>query len=77
MQVNISPEVIRNAIGSEQMYKLAQGIVNLFHDISIFVCASDIRSKEEKEMAERLGCDYLIGDYLGEPMRQLLCEIYR
>ncbi len=68
LQVNISPEVIRNAIGSEQMYKLAQGIVNLFHDISIFVCASDIRSKEEKEMAERLGCDFLIGDYLGEPM---------
>ncbi|WP_207667209.1 EAL domain-containing protein [Butyrivibrio sp. X503] len=68
MQVNISPEVIRNAIGSEQMYKLAQGIVNLFHDISIFVCACDIRSKEEKEMAEKLGCDFLIGDYLGVPM---------
>ena len=68
MQVNIAPDVIRNAIGSEPMYKLAQGIVNLFHDISIFVCASDIRTKEEKEMAESLGCDYLIGDYLGRPM---------
>ncbi len=67
-QVNISAEVTRAALGSEQMYKIAQGIVNLFHDISIFVCAVAIETEEEKELAEKLGCDFLIGDYLGEPM---------
>ncbi|MBR4832688.1 MAG: EAL domain-containing protein, partial [Butyrivibrio sp.] len=67
-QVNLSPDVLRRAIESEQMLKIAQGIVTLFHDISIFVCAVGIRSAEEKEMAESLGCDYLMGDYLGVPV---------
>ena len=67
-QVNLSPDVLRKAIESEQMLKIAQGIVTLFHDISIFVCAVGIRSAEEKEMAESLGCDYLMGDYLGVPV---------
>ena len=51
------------------MKLVLQGIVNLFHDISIFVGASDIESAEEKEMAEELGCDFLIGDYLASPVK--------
>ncbi|SDA66591.1 EAL domain, c-di-GMP-specific phosphodiesterase class I (or its enzymatically inactive variant) [Butyrivibrio sp. INlla18] len=69
MQVNIGSSVLRSAAESEDMKKVAQGIVNLFHDISIFVCATDILTKEDLEMAESLGCDYLIGDYLCAPIK--------
>ena len=48
---------------------VAKGIVNLFHDISIFVGAKDVESEDDKQMAEELGCDFLIGDYMGSPMK--------
>ena len=67
-QVNIDISILRAAMESENMKKVAHGIVNLFHDISIFVCAADIECSEDQEMAEELGCDYLIGDYMGIPM---------
>ena len=69
VQVNIDRSILDHARESEQMKKVALGIVNLFHDISIFVGASDIVTEEEKEMAEELGCDFLIGDYLGRPVK--------
>lgn len=68
-QVNIDRDIIAQSMLSEQMKMVTQGIVNLFHDISIFVGASNISSEEEKLMAEELGCDFLIGDYLGKPMK--------
>ena len=68
-QVNIERDIIAQSIASKQMKMVTQGIVNLFHDISIFVGASSISSEEEKLMAEELGCDFLIGDYLGKPMK--------
>ncbi len=68
-QINIDHEILAKARKSEQMKLVLQGIVNLFHDISIFVGASDIESAEEKEMAEELGCDFLIGDYLASPVK--------
>ena len=69
MQVNIDSSVLRSAAESEDMKKVAQGIVNLFHDISIFVCATGILTRDDMEMAESLGCDYLIGDYLCAPIK--------
>ncbi len=69
IQVNLDVSVLRAAYESEDMKKVAQGIVNLFHDISIFVCAGSISSKQDQKMAEELGCDYLIGDYMGSPMK--------
>ncbi len=68
-QVNIDISILRSAMESDKMKKVAQGIVNLFHDISIFVCATDISNRQDQEMAEELGCDYLIGDYMGIPMQ--------
>ena len=68
-QINIDHEILGKAAGSEQMKLVLQGIVNLFHDISIFVGASDISTEEEKKMAEELGCDFLIGDYLARPVK--------
>ena len=68
-QVNIDHEIIAQAAVSDQMKMVTQGIVNLFHDISIFVGASNIGSEEEKLMAEELGCDFLMGDYMGVPMK--------
>ncbi len=68
-QVNIDHEILIKARESDRMKIVAQGIVNLFHDISIFVGASDIRTEEEKQMAEELGCDFLIGDHMGRPMK--------
>lgn len=69
MQVNLDHSILKSAMESEQMKLVAQGIVNLFHDISLFVCATDISCSEDKEMAEELGCDFLIGDFLGAPMK--------
>ena len=69
MQVNLDHSILRAAMESDQMKIVAQGIVNLFHDISLFVGASEISCKEDQEMAEELGCDFLIGDYMGEPMK--------
>ncbi len=68
-QINIDHEILKKAHDSEHMKIVLQGIVNLFHDISIFVGASDISCAEEKEMAEELGCDFLIGDYLAPPVK--------
>ena len=67
-QVNIDISVLREAARSEQMKLVAQGIVNLFHDVSIFVGAAGIVCEEDKRIAEELECDYLIGDYMCEPM---------
>ena len=69
MQVNLDHSILVSAMESEQMKLVAHGIVNLFHDISLFVGATEISSKEDKEMAEELGCDFLIGDYMGKPMK--------
>ncbi|WP_026516748.1 EAL domain-containing protein [Butyrivibrio sp. MC2021] len=69
MQINIDHSILTSAMESEQMKIVAQGIVNLFHDISLFVGASDISCEADKAMAEELGCDFLIGDYMGEPMK--------
>ena len=68
-QVNLDSSVLRMARESEKMKLVAEGMVNLFHDVSIFVGASDIENEEDKQMAEELCCDYLIGDYMGEPMK--------
>ncbi len=68
-QVNIDHDILVNAGESELMFTVASGIVNLFHDISIFVGATDIASEKEKETAERLGCDFLTGDFMGKPMK--------
>ena len=67
-QVNIDISVLREAARSEQMKLVTQGIVNLFHDVSIFVGASGISSEEDKKIAEELECDYLVGDHMCEPM---------
>ncbi len=68
VQINIDRSILLRAMESEQMKKVAQGIVNLFHDISILVGASDILTEEDKLMAEEIGCDYLVGDYMGAPV---------
>ena len=67
-QVNIDISVLREAARSEQMKLVACGIVNLFHDVSIFVGAANISCEEDKQIAEELECDYLMGDYMCEPM---------
>ena len=67
-QVNIDISVLREAARSEQMKLVARGIVNLFHDVSIFVGAANISCEEDKQIAEELECDYLMGDYMCEPM---------
>lgn len=68
-QVNIAHDILVKARESEKMKLVAKGIVNLFHDISIFVGAKDIETEEDKLMAEELGCDFLVGDYMGQPMK--------
>lgn len=69
VQVNINNEILDKAIESDKMKLVTQGIVNLFHDISIFVGATNIQNKEELAMAEELGCDYIMGDYVGPPVK--------
>ncbi len=68
-QVNLDVKVLRMARESEKMRLVAEGMVNLFHDVSIFVGASGIENEDDKLMAEEIGCDYLIGDYMGAPMK--------
>lgn len=68
-QVNIAHDILVKAGESEKMKIVAKGIVNLFHDISIFVGAKDIANEDDKHMAEELGCDFLIGDFMGSPMK--------
>ncbi len=68
-QVNINHGILFKAKYSEQMKLVAKGIVNLFHDISIFVGATGVNDEEDKLIAEELGCDFLIGDYMGRPMK--------
>lgn len=68
LQINIDPSVLKTARESEQMKIVAHGIVNLFHDVSIFVGASELQTEEDKAMAEELECDYLMGDYMGVPV---------
>ena len=68
LQINIDPSVLKTARESEQMKIVAHGIVNLFHDVSIFVGAFELQTEEDKAMAEELECDYLMGDYMGVPV---------
>ncbi len=68
-QVNLDHEILVKAGESDVMFRVVCGIVNLFHDISIFVGATGIDSEKEKETAEKIGCDFLMGDYMGRPMK--------
>ncbi len=69
VQINLDHSILVQAGNSEKMKNVAKGIVNLFHDISLFVGACDIDSREDMLMAEELGCDFLSGDFLGIPVK--------
>ncbi|SFB74790.1 EAL domain-containing protein [Butyrivibrio sp. YAB3001] len=69
MQVNLDIDVLRAALNSPKMKIVTEGMVNLFHDVSIFVGATEIESPDEKAIAEEIGCDYLMGDYIGKPVK--------
>ena len=32
------------------------------------MCASGVDTPEDKDVAEEIGCDYLIGNYVGKPV---------
>lgn len=65
VQINFSKMLIKMAGSSKKMMNVAIGLVNMFHDISLFVCASGIDTLEDKDIAEEIGCDYLIGNFMG------------
>ena len=69
IQVNLDHSILVHAMNSDKMKTVAKGIVGLFHDISLFVGAVDVKSEEDRIMAEELGCDFLVGDYLGRPLK--------
>lgn len=69
MQINFAQSLLRAAQGSIRMMNVVSGLVNMFHDISFFVCASGVDTLEDKDVAEELGCDYLIGNYMGYPVK--------
>ena len=68
VQVNFAKSLIRMAKKSKRMMSVTTGLVNMFHDISLFVCASGVDTPEDKDVAEEIGCDYLIGNYVGKPV---------
>ena len=68
VQVNLDHSVLVHARTSEKMKTVVRAVVNLFHDISLFVGATDIASEEDRLIAEELGCDFLSGDYLAVPV---------
>jgi len=68
IQINFAKSLIRMAGKSKRMMNVVSGLVNMFHDISLFVCASGVDTSEEKDIAEELGCDYLIGNYMCRPV---------
>ena len=68
-QVNFDISVLRMARFSDKMKLVAEGMINLFHDVSIMVGASDIENEDDKQIAEEIGCDFLMGDYMGQPMQ--------
>ncbi len=69
VQINLDHSILVHAANSERMKNVAKGIVNLFHDISLFVGACDIASREDELMAQEIGCDFLCGDFLGMPVK--------
>ncbi len=68
MQINFAKSFLRMAGNSKRMMNVISGLVNMFHDISLFVCASGVDTPEDKDIAEELGCDYLIGNYMCRPV---------
>lgn len=68
-QVNFDISVLRMARFSDKMKLVAEGMINLFHDVSIMVGAADIENEDDKQIAEEIGCDFLMGDYMGQPMQ--------
>ena len=69
MQINFAQSLLRSAGSSIRMMNVVSGLVNMFHDISFFVCASGVDTLEDKDIAEKLGCDYLVGSYMGVPVK--------
>jgi EAL domain-containing protein (putative c-di-GMP-specific phosphodiesterase class I) len=69
VQINLDHSILVHARNSGKMKIVAKGIVNLFHDISLFVGATEISSQEDRMIADELGCDFLVGDYLGVPVK--------
>ena len=68
VQINFAKSLIKMAGKSKRMMNVISGLVNMFHDISLFVCASGVDTAEDKDIAEEIGCDYLIGNYMGKPV---------
>lgn len=55
------------AADATEFRTLVRGIIDMLHDIRIKVTIDEIRNRREAELARDLGCDYLKGDFLGEP----------
>ncbi len=68
VQINLDHSLLVHARTSEKMKTVVRAIINLFHDISLFVGATDIASEEDRLIAEELECDFLSGDYLAVPV---------
>ena len=68
-QVNLSHTLLEKALDSEDIRIIAEGVVNILHDISKFVGAVDVSSERVKKLAEELGCDFINGDYLVPPIK--------
>ena len=68
-QVNLSNELLEKALKSEDIRIIVEGAVKILQDISKFVSAVDVTSKEVENLAKELGCDFINGDYLVPPLK--------
>ena len=58
--------LLEAAVAPEFM-ALIRGMVDMLHDIRISVVIDEVGTRREAGMAAELGCDFIQGDFLGEP----------
>jgi len=68
--VIIDHEIIAAAL-KEEIYKgVVKDMISMLHDMSMYVFAEMINTKEEADIAEFTGCDYMFGRYYGSYFSQ-------
>ncbi|MCR4902676.1 MAG: GGDEF domain-containing protein [Butyrivibrio sp.] len=71
--VILDHELIDIAITDDKLKAVVISLVNMLHDVSLYVFAEFIDTQEEAKIAAEVGCDYVFGTYYSEFLFEKEC----
>ena len=66
--IKIDRAFIANIRATDDGFEIVRAIINLAHNLRLYVIAEGVETKEQVDILTDLGCDYLQGYYFSEPV---------